>query len=136
MNKEPLSAGDGQSLGVLPTIARLALLAGAATCVVLMLRTPQHVSRIIVLAVLFTGWTLLPFAALALADLRSASWSMKARVFLYQLMLIVSVASVAAYAFIATHLPAAQPAFPFLVLPVASWLVMVMAAVTIRLLRA
>lgn len=118
---------------MLPAIARLALLAGAVGCVASMLQASHRKSQIIVLVVLFIGWTLLPFAALALADVRSGSWSTGARVFLYRLMLIVSVASVAAYAFVATHLPAAQPAFPFLVLPLASWIVMALAAVTARL---
>jgi len=135
MNTEPQRAADRPSLGILPAIARLALLAAAVGCVASMLSASQNKRQIIFLVVLFTGWTLLPFAALALADLRSKSWSPSARVFLYRVTLIVSFTSVAAYAFVATHLPAARVAFPFLVLPVAAWLVMAMAAVTARLAR-
>ena len=100
-----------------------------------MLSASHRKSQIIVLVVLFIGWTLLPFAALALADLWSKSWSATARVFLYRVTLVVSFTSLAAYVFVAAHLPAAQPAFPFLVLPLAAWLVMAMAAVTARLAR-
>jgi hypothetical protein len=51
----------------------------------------------------------------------SSRWSPLTRTTLYIVMLVVAVASVAVYADVAVR-PRAQPAFMFLVVPLGSWL--------------
>jgi hypothetical protein len=80
----------------------------------------------LVLMVLFLGWVLLPFAGLLLADRMAVRWSPVTRKTLYIAMLVVAVGSVAAYADVAVR-PRAQPAFMFLVIPLCSWAVTVIA---------
>ena len=78
------------------------------------------------LMVLFLGWVLLPFVGLQVADWMSRHWSPLTRKTLYIVMLVIPVASVALYADVAVR-PRAQPAFMFLVVPLCSWVVMVIA---------
>jgi hypothetical protein len=80
----------------------------------------------LVLMVLFVGWVLLPSVGLLLADRMSVRWSPVTRTTLYIVMLVVAVASVAAYGAVAVR-PRAQPAFVFLVVPLCSWMLMVIA---------
>jgi hypothetical protein len=65
-----------------------------------------------------------PFAGFLLADKMAVRWSPLTRKTLYIVMLVVAVASVAAYGAVAVR-PRAQPAFMFLVVPLCSWMVMV-----------
>ena len=79
-----------------------------------------------ILMVLFLGWVLLPFVGLQVADWMSRRWSPITRKTLYIVMLVIPVASVALYADVAVR-PRAQPAFMFLVVPLCSWVLMVIA---------
>ena len=80
----------------------------------------------LVLMLLFAGWVLGPFVGLLVADKMSRRWSPLTRKTLYIVMLVVALASVAAYLAVAVRQPA-QPAFMFLVVPPCSWLLMVIA---------
>jgi hypothetical protein len=80
----------------------------------------------LVLMTLFVGWVLLPFVGLLVADRVSVRWSSLTRATLYVVMLVIAVASVALYADVAVR-PRAQPAFMFLVVPLCSWVLMVVA---------
>jgi hypothetical protein len=80
----------------------------------------------VVLMVLFVGWVLGPFAGLLVAHRLSTSWSDLTRVTLHSVMLVIAVASVVVYGDVAVR-PRATQAFTFLVLPLCSWLVMVIA---------
>ena len=74
------------------------------------------------LIVLFTGWVAGPFAGLLVADRASRRWSRAARLALYSVMLVSTAGSVSIYAFVGLGPPRAKPAFYFLAVPVASWL--------------
>ena len=76
--------------------------------------------------VLFVGWVLLPFVGLLFADKMAARWPPATRKTLYIVMLVVAVGSVAAYGAVAVRQPA-QPAFMFLIVPLCSWVLMVIA---------
>ena len=78
--------------------------------------------------------------ALVWANLVSKRWPVLTRATLYSLMLVLTLASLAAYGVDALRPPKAQAAFVFVVVPPASWLliaivVTIAALVSDRLLR-
>jgi hypothetical protein len=102
--------------------ALVAVLAGAVGSVGLMLRAGRRTPGI--LLVLFIGWVLSPFVALALADILSRRWSIRARATLYGMMLILALGSLGLYGGVVSMPPGSKPAFVFLVVPLGSWLLM------------
>jgi len=113
---------DGGFLGLLRSAALIAVVAGALGSVGLMLwvghRNPSRA-----LLALFVIWDLSPFVALILADIVSKSWSVLTRATLYGVMLILALGSLALYGDVVWR-PRPQPAFMFLVVPLGSWVVM------------
>lgn len=112
----------------LRTLARAALAAGAAGSVTLMMRAGAR-QRSILLVLLFTGWVLSPFLALALANARSSSWQPPARTALYGAMLGVSFISLSVYTFHAL-IPGMKAGFIYLVVPGACWVLIAVAFAT------
>ena len=84
---------------------------GAAACWALMLYAGRH-NRSLILVVLFTVWVLSPFLALWLLDARLAVAG------------AISIVSVAIYARIAFAPPHTTPAFAFLAVPLATWILL------------
>lgn len=121
-SKASRGRSDGGFLGLLRAVALIAVVAGALGSVGLMLwvghRNPSRV-----LLVLFAIWDLSPFIALVLADIVSKRWSVLTRATLYVVMLILTLGSLAFYGDVVWR-PRPQPAFVFLVVPLASWLLM------------
>jgi hypothetical protein len=109
------------TIGPLRTVAMIAVLAGASGSVGLMLRVGHRNNSRILLA-LFGIWVLSPFIALVWANVVSKRWSVLTRAALYSLMLVLTLGSLAAYGEVALGPPRAKPAFIFLVVPLASWL--------------
>jgi hypothetical protein len=101
--------------------ALLVMLAGALASLGLMFYLGRRQSSWI-LMVLFTGWVLGPYVGLLVADRASGRWSSIARVALYCVMLTSTIGSVAIFAFVTFGPPRPKPAFYFLVVPVATWL--------------
>ena len=101
--------------------ALFATLVGAAGSFGFMLYTGRR-NESIVLLVLFAVWVLAPFVGLLLAFAISKRRSVPTPAMIYWLMLILSSASLAVYGYVALGPPRAQPAFAFLVVPPASWL--------------
>jgi predicted neutral ceramidase superfamily lipid hydrolase len=77
------------------------------------------------LIVLFIGWVSAPFAGLILASKLARRWSSITRSTLYVLMLAISFCSLAIYAYVLVRPPMSQPAFPYVAVPLVSWLVIV-----------
>jgi hypothetical protein len=102
-------------------VARVAVLAGAAGSIGLMLRAGHPP---LFLRVLFAIWVLAPFMALLLADAFSTRWSVVTRAALHSVMLFVALSSVAIYAYVVVRPPRSTPAFVWVVVPVASCLLM------------
>ena len=106
--------------------ALIAVLAGAAGSFGLMLHVGRRQSSLILIA-LFTVWELSPFVALACAHVLSKHWPVLTRAALYSVMLVLALGSVAIYGVVALGPPRPQPAFVFLVVPLASWLLIAIA---------
>ena len=127
--KEP----DDGIVGVVRGVALLAVAAGAAGSLGLMLRAghPPLFRR-----VLFAGWVPSPFAALVLADRASKGWPVSARATLHGVMLVLVTASLAFYGAVVPMPPGTKPAFVFLVVPLGSWLILAIAVpAAVRLSR-
>jgi len=120
------SSGGG-SRGLLRGAARIALAIGAAGSLALMFRVGRNNPSVVLMG-LFTIWALSPFVALLAVD---AIWKRRpapVRATLYVLMLIIAVGSLAVYAAVALGPPRPKPAFFFLAVPFASWLLIAAAA--------
>jgi hypothetical protein len=119
-------------LDLLRAVALTAVVIGAFGSVALMFwvghRNPSRV-----LLFLFLVWVLAPFVALLLADRVSKRWSVITRMTLYSVMLIITLGSLACYGDVVLR-PRPQPAFTFLVIPPASWLLMTIVVATAALI--
>jgi hypothetical protein len=109
---------------LLRIIALIVLLAGAAGSLLFMFNAGRNQSSI-VLIVLFTGWVLSPFIGLAIADIISKHWLTKARVTIYLLIILITLASLIFYSG-ALNVPGTKPAFKFLIVPLISWVLILM----------
>lgn len=115
-------------LGVLRIAALIAIVAGAAGSIGLMLLAGSR-QRSLVLIALFTGWVLSPFVALGWAGLVSTRWSAFIRATLYGGMVVLPVVSLLMYGGIIPMPSGSRPAAVFLVVPLGSWLIMMLGAV-------
>ena len=106
--------------GPLRTAALIALVVGAVGSVGLMLRAGQSAPRL--LQILFTGWVLAPFVVLAAADVLSKRWSALTRATLHAVTLVVALAPLAIYGYIALGPPREKAAPAFVLTPPLSWL--------------
>jgi hypothetical protein len=82
--------------------------------------------RLSILMLLFAVWDLSPFVGLFVAGLLSKRWPILTRAALYAVMLIVAGDSVVIYGRVVLKHPA-QPAFAFLMVPLASWVLLIVA---------
>jgi hypothetical protein len=73
----------------------------------------------IILLFMFVAWDVAPFVVLALLDRASAAWRFRPRLALYVASILVSLATLVVYGFVAIH-GMYKPAAPFLVVPPAS----------------
>ena len=112
---------EGGSLGLLHAAGLIAVLVGAVGSVGLMLHAGRNnPSRL--LLVLFVLWVLSPFIVLVLANMVSKRWSVLTRATLSTVMMVLAVGSLAIYGDVALGPPRPKPAFVFVVVPPASWL--------------
>ena len=107
--------------------------AGAAGSLGLMLRAGQPFR---ILLLLFAIWVLAPFIAVAAASVISKRWSLPTRVALYSAMLVVALCSLAVYGDVAFGHTTVKIGFVFLVVPLASWLLMALVVQTAALIFA
>jgi hypothetical protein len=105
----------------LHTVAQVAVVAGAVTSIGLMLRAGHPP---LFLRVLFAIWVLAPFMALLVADAVSARWSVLTRATLHGVMLFLTLTSLMIYGYVVVRPPRSTPAFVWVVVPVASCLLM------------
>ena len=113
---------NNTSTGILPFVARIALVLTFIGSTALVF-SAGRANRSTLLIILFAGWVALPFVGLGFVDLLSSEWSASARTMLFRLMLFIAVASLAIYAYVVQH-PRPQQAFPFLVTPFSTWVLM------------
>ena len=81
----------------------------------------RNASRILV--AMFILWVLSPFVGLAVAHLLSKRWSNYARSAVCLAALVVALGSLVIYGDVALGAPREKPAFMFLAVPMASWLI-------------
>src|SRR3954451_6785353 len=122
---------EGGFLGPLRAAAMVALLAGAGGSLDFMLRV-GHRNKSRILLMLFGIWVLSPFVLLLLTNLVSKPWAAATRATFYTVMLVVSLASLAIYGYVAFGPPRATPAFAFLMVPLGSWLLIAIAPIVTR----
>src|SRR6266487_3198119 len=111
------------TISILRTIAVVAVLCGAVGSLGLMFNAGRNQNSILLIA-LFTIWVLSPFIALLVANVISKRWSILTRVILYFLMLFITLGSLVSYSGTLSP-PGTKPAFKFLIVPLISWLLMV-----------
>ena len=111
---------EGRFLSGLRVAALIAVVAGAAGSVGLMLRAGQDSPRLLLL--LFLIWVLSPFVALVLAHMISKRWAVLTQTALYFVMLFVTLGSLAIYADDGLGHRRPQAAFVYVAVPPASWL--------------
>jgi hypothetical protein len=114
------AAGHIRPVAGLRRAALILLAAGAFGSVGLMGYVGRH-QRSVLLMVLFTVWVLSPYATLAVAVALSGRWSVPTGRTLYALTIVVAVASLGIYGTVAFGPPRPQPAFYFIVVPPACW---------------
>jgi hypothetical protein len=112
-------------MSVLRAIALVALISGAACSLWLTLRA-GHNNPSIVLIILFAGWDLLPFAGLAWL------WSRARSAATLLVALLVALGSPAVYGYAVFGPPRPQIASWFLMVPLASWILIGIAAISAR----
>jgi hypothetical protein len=108
---------------ILRRIALLVLLASAAGSLYFVIHAGRN-NNSFILRILFVIWVLSPFVAFVFIDAISKQWSWISRRYLYWLMLIVSIGSFPIYSGVWGTI-ATKPAFIFLIIPLISWLLIV-----------
>ena len=121
-----------RSLGILRTIAVIAVLAGAGVSLGLMFHAGRQNNSVLLL-LLFAGWVLSPFIALIVVNQISGRWTVLTRLILFCLMLVLTFASVITYSGVLSP-PGTKPAFVFLIVPLGSWLLIALFILTIEAL--
>jgi hypothetical protein len=96
---------------------------GASISIVIMFRAGRN-NDLVLLKMLFLVWVASPFIALTAAHYFSKGWSGISIKTLCILMLVIALGSLASYSGIFI-MPGSKPAFIFLLVPLVSWLLMV-----------
>jgi hypothetical protein len=78
----------------------------------------------LILTLLFAVWVLSPFIAFLMSEVISKSWSIFARSALYSLIVVLTLGSLLSYGGVLS-LPGVKPAFVFLIVPLISWILLV-----------
>ncbi len=114
------------------TIALIVLLLGAAGSIYFVINAGRN-NNSVVLKALFVIWVLSPFIAFATINTISARWPLLTQITIYWLMLLVAIGSLVCYSGV-FKTPGTKPAFIFLIVPLLSWLLIIIATlVTQRL---
>lgn len=107
---------------ILRLFALTAMLAGAAAAVAITLYAGRKNNSHLLMCV-FAVWVLSPFVALTLVSSQSTGWLRLMRIVLHSVMLLITLATLVIYSYVAFGPPRPQAAFAFLVTPLASWLI-------------
>ena len=108
---------------LLRRIAVVVVLAGAVGSLGLMFHAGRN-NKSVLLVVLFFIWVISPFFGLLAANVFAKRWSDLLHVTLYILMIILPLGSLVAYSGVLSPI-AAKPAGVFLVVPLISWMLIV-----------
>jgi hypothetical protein len=111
-------------LNVLRIISVTILFLGMTGSLGFMLYTGRN-NKSVLLMLLFAIWILSPFIALLRINTIAKKWSAFSRISLFSLMIILSSGSLAGYSGL-LNLKETKPAFVFLLIPLISWMLMVL----------
>jgi|SRR5450631_630491 len=111
---------DNDKLSVLRTVAAFVVVAGAVGSVGFTLHAGRN-NHSILLPLLFVVWVLSPFITFLVLNVVSKRWTVHVRMWLYILMLILTIGSLVSYCGILTP-SGTKPAAVFLVVPLISWI--------------
>jgi hypothetical protein len=114
------TSSEGTSSGRLRAAGLAAVAVGVVGSVAFLLRAGQRTPPLLLLAMGL--WVLSPFIVLTFANVASRHWPAHTRTTLYYLMLVVTAGSLAVYAYDAVRPRLSQPAFLYVAVPPASWL--------------
>ena len=121
-------------LNILRNVALSVALAGAVGAVIITFQEGRN-NPSVLLRLLFVIWILSPFIAFAIADMVSKRWIFIVRRILYILILVVTVGSLIFYSGVLKP-KGVKPAFVFLVVPLVSWILLViLILIAVRLSR-
>jgi len=112
----------GGMTGWLRSVSLIAVVAGTVASEVLVIRAGGRSQPL--LSVLFAIWILLPFVALAWANVVSKNWPALVRISLYCTTFLIALGSVAFYAGVILPRAGSPRAFVFVTGPLASWALM------------
>ena len=110
--------------------ALIVSLTGVVGSLYFMFSASRKQSSIILLA-LFTTWVLSPFVGLFISNKISNRWTVAARSLLYWLIIVLTIGSLVAYSG-AFNTPHTKNAFIFLVVPLISWILLIVTVLTAR----
>lgn len=131
-NVVSIAAPQSRFPSYIPALARAATIVSAIVSLGCMFWVGQH-NRSIVLVTLFAVWVLSPFIGLLWAR-RFAYWyQYAAQAMIYGLVFLVSIGSAIFYAIAAFGPHWRYPALPFLAAPLASWLLIGMVLLVVKL---
>lgn len=111
------------SINRMHKMALLAIWIGALCSLALVLYKGRHNDSVL-LDLLFSAWVLLPFITLLAAARMAWDWADFARFALYLVMIFISIGSLIGYSG-ALNSSRTKPAFVFIVIPLISWLLIV-----------
>lgn len=114
----------------LGTAALIVALAGAVGSLYFMFSAGRKQNSIILLG-LFTAWVLSPFIGLFISSKISKRWTVTTRSLLYWLIIVLTIGSLVAYSG-AFNTPQTKNAFIFLIVPLISWILLIVAVLTAR----
>jgi len=116
----------------LAAVARVAVVAGAAGSIGLMLYAGRRAPRLLI--VLFTIWVLSPFMALLWANIVSKPWPVVTRLALYCVTPVIALSSLGIYGYAVLRSSRSTPTAVFVAVPPASSVLMTIAVAGAALL--
>jgi hypothetical protein len=118
---------------VFRAVALIAVVAGTVASEILVIRARGRTQHL--LSAIFVIWILLPYAALAWANVVSKRWTAPVRISLYCMTLLIVLGSLAFYGRLISP-PAGSPhAFVFVMGPLASWALMLIVPIAAAVFR-
>ncbi len=114
----------------LRTTALIVALVGAVGSLYFMFGASRKQNSIVLLG-LFTAWVLSPFVGLFISNKISKRWTVTTRSLLYWLIIVLTIGSLVAYSG-AFNTPQTKNAFIFLIVPLISWILLIVAVLSAR----
>lgn len=119
-----MTSATSPSARMLQFLALVIVVAGAAAALGLMLRVAHPPPTLLAL---FTIWVLSPFVALGFASAGTAGFAPVSAARRHTVLLAVVAGSLVIYGGVVPMPAGTHPAFPYLMVPLASWIVIVLA---------